>query len=135
MAVLPCYRCQAQFECKPRNPSHFCEICRIKINREKARERQRQKLDRVQKMIASLPDSRSIVLRGQEDALVSALQDRITTVQDRQPEGWKSPSGSEDGRSTYFKELAGELDTLSAEAANDPWWEANPHWAFGLAGS
>jgi len=63
---------------------------------------------------------------------VDADDRRARVVPDRQPVGWISPYGSEDGRSTYFRDLRDELDALTIRASLDPWWAENPHWCAPL---
>jgi len=51
---------------------------------------------------------------------------------DRMPEGANTPYGPDEGRSTFFKDLSGELETLHKEASKADWWDDNPHWNFEL---
>ena len=51
---------------------------------------------------------------------------------DRLPDGASSPSGPDEGRSSFFADLRDELDLLSNEAAQHPWFAENPHWNYEL---
>lgn len=43
-----------------------------------------------------------------------------------QPDGTKSRRGSDDGCSTWYKDLAGQLETSARAAEQDDWWIDHP---------
>jgi hypothetical protein len=55
-----------------------------------------------------------------------------TIATDQLPSGAKTALGPDEGRSTFFADLRGWLDTLSFQAAAHLWWSENPHWAWEL---
>lgn len=128
---IPCLRCETSFEQYRRSPSHFCRPCRVIRNREAQRTRSHRSAEQLAELRTRLPAEVSVHLEVYGHALGLHGQ-ALPAVSDRMPVGTKSPAGPDEGRSTYFAELAGELDTLGREAAGDPWWDENPHWAFAL---
>ena len=63
---------------------------------------------------------------------LDAYDRSLPIVPDRMPDGANSPAGPDDGTSTYFGDLADELDAHARMVAQHPWFAANPHWAYGL---
>jgi hypothetical protein len=57
----------------------------------------------------------------------------LPTVMDRQPSGYLTPAGSDEGRSTFFKDLAADLDYACKQVAKHEWWSENRHWSYDLA--
>lgn len=127
---IPCFRCDEPFIQHRRSPSHYCKPCRIIRHRESTRNRQREVREQAEAIVSRLPQEVSLdyVLY-----MASVAQnDGGSLSRDRQPEGTKSPRGSDDGRSTYFSDLAEELDIKCRESAVHSWWDENPHWAIDL---
>ena len=132
MTEIPCFKCGSLFEQKPRNPTHYCKPCRVARNREKTRLRNQRKIEFIQEAVSSLPPASVLSFDDAARELGPMADDRTAIVNDRQPAGWKSAKGSSDGRSTYFKDLAGVLDTLEEEATAHSWWAEHPHWNIAL---
>jgi hypothetical protein len=98
-----------------------------------------------------MPEEISVSARELAYTVALSAGDNLPTQADRLPPGSKSPLGSDDGRSTYFTTLAGELDTKACDAArhvcddeDGPYanhtetdcgqcfWDHNPHWCVDL---
>mgnify|MGYP001036398049 CR=1 FL=1 len=132
MQTIPCHRCKTPFERKRRGPiAHHCPGCRATINREKQRERNAAYRERAEIFHAALPEDVGVLPVRSAAAYFAALSSQ-TIVMDRQPAGWLSPGGSDDGRSTHFDDLTSHLDRLAEASANDPWWSQHPHWCVDL---
>lgn len=123
MTELECIQCGTPYtvDVWARRHTHFCETCREGRARAQDRERKAE-------LQQALQDLRARALLAEEDA-VSLGPD---VVPDRQPVGWIAPYGSEEGRSSYFRDLRIDLDRLSVIAAGHPWWSENPHWCAPL---
>src|SRR5690606_30419906 len=117
---VDCLWCGAAFT-RSRRWAYFCESCRAKRNRGKQETRDAARWYR---------------LRHAAEAIAPTLElDRVPTLQqyveeldlsegedlglspDRMPEGANTPYGPDEGRSTFFKDLSGELETLHKEAS------------------
>ncbi len=133
MHTIPCLRCETPFERKRRGPVvHYCRPCRVERKREYDRAYRRQQDQVIEDLQARLPDEMTVHLDELRGVLGLCEAETLPLAHDRMPAGSKSPVGSDEGRSTYFTDLAGELDTLSREAASHPWWSTEPHWAHDL---
>jgi len=149
MSAVTCFRCQQVFENKKRVAPLHCSTCKAAIRRKKERERH-NKAEAV--LTCVLPDSSDIVTLADRGKLLSLAMEVSMSTRDKQPDGWQTPAGSADGRSTYCKVFAGELDTLAKEAMGQhtprcdadaayaevveeaaEWWANNPHWYVGLS--
>jgi|SRR5690606_12020812 len=131
--VAPCARCGEEYE---RKGGYFCPSCRDARKREtdrRTKEKRRQEIrEAIERVRDVIPTGMVVDWDLFADELASDPDDQVPAVVDRQPVGWKSPRGSEDGRSTFFKDLAGELDWLERQANEHPWWAENPNWSIGL---
>jgi hypothetical protein len=98
-----------------------------------------------------LPEEISVSARDLAYTVELSVRDHLPVQADRMPPGSKSTLGSDDGRSTYFAILAGELDTLARDAVRHVcedtegpyaeytesdcgqcFWDRNPHWCVDL---
>ena len=115
-----------------KSSQHFCLDCSAAIAREKARERQKVRRIRAKDAIAFSPYATAewavdlTVERLEEIGLALETGDPALVL-DKMPDGSNSPAGPNEGRSTFFRDLAGELDELCAIASRDEWWAENPH--------
>lgn len=132
---VDCLWCGAAFT-RSRRWAYFCESCRVKRNRVKQETRDAARRDR-------LRDAAEGIAPTLEPDLVPTLQQYVEELDlsegedlglspDRMPEGANTPYGPDEGRSTFFKDLSGELETLHKEASKADWWDDNPHWNFEL---
>lgn len=130
--------------------SHFCPACRV----ERKREADRVRVRTWRAEVAEARENAAEILNGyvnggMDEGYVEPIRDyvddiaeemastvprRLDTVPDRMPPGSNSPAGSDDGTSTYFSDLAEDLDRHAREVAKHPWFAENPHWAYGLHG-
>ena len=152
MNAARCLRCDGP---KPASRSHFCDDCRRDLQRERNRENMKERRQRARDIIANLPedlrmrvddadyealdldskrlpDEVSIRLAEFMDETAQGADEDGRLIRDKMPDGASTPAGPDEGRSTFFRELAGELDDLCRIAARDPWWRANPHWNYEL---
>ena len=127
---IPCYECGKTFTQHRRSPSHYCKPCRVLRHRESTKNRYHQVRHQAEEIVSRLPEEVSVSYEVYAIAL--SMVDGAAMTRDRQPTGTKSPRGADDGRSTFFTDLAGELDRKCAEAAEHAWWNENPHWAIDL---
>lgn len=131
-----CLRCSVQFE-RQRVSEHFCRTCAEARAREirKLRGRERYELGKelVDEYRKANPEWVADISeeRLEEIGLATEHGD-ASLVLDKMPDGANSPAGPEEGRSTYFRDLADELDLLCYEAAHHEWWPANPHVFFAV---
>lgn len=152
MHTIPCLRCTTPFERKRRGPSaHHCPACRVVIKRGRTRERMAEYRSTVDAALSRLPSEVSVSAREWAYATAVRAGGKLPTQNDRMPEGSKTPLGSEDGRSTYFSDLAEDLDVLAADSTRHTcedtgrkyghhtgadcgacFWEAKPHWCVDL---
>lgn len=152
VVALPCHRCGQWFERKRRGRRTIhCPTCREALARQKANNRYAA----ARRQVDGNPVVRA-ALRGVNDrerayrAAATALAPDCA-VPDRMPSGSTTPLGSDDGRSTFFKDLAEELDGLAAAAVRHTcrdkadkfahhtkedcggcFWEKEPHWYVDL---
>ncbi|GAA4981342.1 hypothetical protein [Actinopolymorpha pittospori] len=136
-APLRCLRCGEPFRRRPGANRHFCAVCADALAREADNARKRAKYAGTQEaseaLRPSLPAWAQDLLDERLEEVGLATDGGSPAVQlDRLPPGAHTPTGTDDGRSTFSAELAGHLDTLGRRAAADPWWAANPHWAYRL---
>ena len=152
MKPIQCLRCSEPFERKPRGPmAHHCPMCRVVIKRERTRARMAARRAEVDVALSRLPHEVSLSAREWAYEAATRAGEKLPVQNDRMPEGSKTPSGSDDGRSTYFTDLAEDLDILSADATRhtcrdtEPpyahhtskdcggcFWDDRPHWCVGL---
>lgn len=132
--TVPCIACGTPFERKKRGPiAHHCPDCRQARNRNLTRERMQEMRTAYYEVCSRLPEEVALTASLDSEEMAYVLGwGKKAVVADMQPAGTKTPRGSEDGTSTWFTDLAGELETRARIAANDPWWAAHPHWCFGL---
>jgi hypothetical protein len=125
-----CLWCHNQYTIK-RKQTALCQQCRtIRHNQQKARLYQQRSEYRSHILNNVLPDI-PVNLHPLTRYYATELVNRLFSadgkpIQDKQPDGTKSRRGSTDGRSTYFRDLAGQLDYLADQAAEDEWWSAHP---------
>jgi hypothetical protein len=144
---VPCLRCDTQFERKRRGPvSHYCQPCRRDRKREYDREYRLRADEAITELRTRLPDEIAVYLDDYRDVLDLDENETLPVAHDRMPPGSKSQLGSDDGRSTFFRDLAGRLDYLASEVTKhtcqdpeDPrdcprcFWDENPHWTHDLS--
>lgn len=155
-STLACLRCGAPFAEKRRGITHFCEGCRAARKHDSNREyfaltKARQTEVIVNARAEVIPEAREYFdaavrkLGAEEWRRVLGPGEWVLTAEEYGKHGhgsteqlatWmplsgaKRPGGPALGRSTYFGDLAVELDILEAEATRHPWWDENPHWCF-----
>lgn len=129
--TMTCLECKMTF-IVGRKPAHHCPACRKDQWNDYQADRRRQIKEGVWPALhARLPEEISIEVSGMIDDFLR--NERVLpTVMDRQPTGYMSPAGSDEGRSTFFKDLAADLDYACKQVAKDTWWVENPHWAYQL---
>lgn len=128
--IIPCLRCGKPYD-RLRGNGHFCGECLVIVKREAMREIQRERRERARHLIEEtkavadwLPD---IDEERLEEIGLATENGDPSLVLDRPPPGSLTPYGPEEGYSTFFDDLRGELKQLRSEAAEHPWWKANPH--------
>lgn len=129
---LRCIQCGVGYKADnwSQKHSHFCTGCREARRRNRRRERYTELKDGV---VTASPELEEYAnLDDHLEDFLSGEDRKPSVAPDRQPVGWLSGYGSEDGRSTYVRDLREELDLLSIRAALDPWWGQNPHWCAPL---
>jgi hypothetical protein len=131
--VAPCARCGEEYE---RQGGYFCPSCRDARKREVDRARKEQRRnelwDAVQRVRYDVPKTVAVEWDKVIAEIAPEPEDPVPLVVDRQPVGWKSPRGSDDGRSTQYKDLANYLDWLEGEISRHPWWSENLNWSLAL---
>jgi hypothetical protein len=152
MHTIPCLRCETLFERKRRGPvAHHCQTCRSALSRERARARYAARRAAVEEAVNRLPYEVSVSAREWVYESATLAGDKLPTQNDRMPPGSKTALGSEDGRSTYFTDLAETLDSLANASARHTcketdgkhahhtqddcggcFWDAKPHWCVDL---
>lgn len=133
---VKCLRCGGEFERRLRS-GYFCKPCIGSMD-------DREELER-RKVRRDLADG-VLERHGLSDWIPKLNDERLEEIglatEDGQPamrdalaplEGAISEYGPEEGRSTFFKDLAGELDELSTKASEDPWWTSNKYWHYALS--
>ncbi len=144
MTTIPCVRCSAPIERKlgrGRKPK-YCQDCAIIINREKQRDRDKA-IHEDQALVRAVAEN----LREHLDPSHYARLDdyinslgmashlnylRAPVVPDRQPVGTLSDAGSNDGVSTYFTDLAADLEYKRMQLVTHDWFKENPRWTDGI---
>lgn len=128
--IIPCLRCGKPYD-RLRGNGHFCGECLVIVKREAMREIQRERRERARHLIEDekavadwLPD---IDEERLEEIGLATENGDPSLVLDRPPPGALTPYGPDEGYSTFFEDLRGELKQLRSEAAEHPWWKANPH--------
>ena len=128
--IIPCLRCGKPYD-RMRGDAHFCKDCSKAIDREESRNRARERVERAKLLIESTPSAAEWLPKLDEEKLeeigLATENGDPSLVLDRQPPGALTPYGPEEGYSTFFEDLRGELKQLRIEAAEHPWWRANPH--------
>lgn len=130
MDLIPCLRCRKQYD-RTRGHVHFCRDCARAHDRERARERAKERIERAKSLIESTPSAAEWVPdldeeRLEEIGLATEAGDP-SLVLDRMPPGANTPAGPWEGVSTFFDDLEEELDELKDKAMAHPWWSDNPH--------
>lgn len=125
-----CLWCGVGFEIK-RHRAALCPSCRTEKKREYDRRYQAEREEARQVILARVLDQIPPELHAEARGRVEADLDRRDEEESiapslPMPAGSRSAAGPEEGRSTFSAHLRGELDTLSARAAADPWWGENP---------
>jgi hypothetical protein len=128
-----CLRCDRPY--KPRKSEHFCPDCSAAIKREKDRQTRKERATRAKEAIEFSPYATAdwavnLTDERLEDIGLALETGEPALVLDKMPDGANTAAGPNEGRSTFFRDLAGELDTLCAVASNDSWWTENPHALF-----
>lgn len=131
--MIPCLRCDKPYQ--PTKSEHFCRDCARAIDREKSAQRSKERASRAREAIEFSPYATAewtvdLTAERLEEIGLALESGDPSLVLDTMPQGANSPAGPNEGRSTFFRDLAGELDTLCAEAARDSWWKDNPHALF-----
>lgn len=133
--TVECIWCGNKFE-RSRRWGYFCETCRIKRNREKARQISAQRYAEFSESVSALRTSLGEEYIPKIDEYMATLElgegEEVGLVHDRMPDGANSPYGPDEGRSTFFKDLAADLDYACKQTAKHEWWSENPHWTFEL---
>ena len=129
-ASKKCLWCPVRFQIKRKRVA-LCPGCRIKRNRLQQRKRDRERSEERSTILNNVLPMLELQLHPLARVLVdNYLEQRsdetCLPLQMRSAPGTKTASGADEGRSTYYADLAAELDELSAEAANHPWWTDNP---------
>jgi hypothetical protein len=132
--TVPCFLCGEPFN-RQRISGHYCRACRESVRKRKDAANKRRKRDELKEALPKVVKE----IRPELFVLVNKLAEqearkKVGLVPDRMPEGSSSSYGSDDGRSTYDKELSEDLDRLSWYSACHRWWIDNPHWNIGLYG-
>lgn len=133
---MHCLRCAELYE--PRRASeHFCEDCSKARKREQDRERKRERYEVGKTALSGIRGrlaewAADLTHEHYEEIGLALENGDPSLVLDKMPDGANSPAGPEEGRSTFFKDLAGELDELGRVAAAHPWWVENPHALFAV---
>lgn len=148
--TVPCNRCGAAFGRRRKGPqTAHCRPCRIVLKRDRNRirmaETRRHVDDALHEELHGLAD------REHAYRVAATMLPPDRTVADRMPAGSTTPLGSDDGRSTFFKSLAEELDGLASASVRHTcrdtadkfahhtegdcggcFWEREPHWHVDL---
>lgn len=129
--LTTCLECKKPFT-SGRKKTHICPACRNVQWNEYQTDRRRQIKEGVWPALhARLPDEVSLTVEGMVDEFLK--HERVlATVMDRQPSGYTTPAGSDEGRSTFFKDLAADLDYMGKQVAKHEWWSENIHWNYQL---
>lgn len=130
---LTCYRCGTAFTAH--RFSRLCRDCYLERKRELRAERDKQAKE-LQEIMAEMTPTTIPSLSTCRKELYRA---GIELTRDRQPEGWLSRWGSNDGESTRDASVRAALVASRARLRTDEeaqaWYAANPHWAVGIPGS
>ena len=127
--TMTCLDCGKPFTVG-RKRTHKCDDCRNKDWNSYQADRRKQIREGVWPALHSrLPEEVSVNLATFVDEFVAAERFQPAVV-DRQPSGYLTPAGSDEGRSTFFKDLAADLDYACKQVAKHTWWIENPHWSY-----
>lgn len=125
-----CLECGRSFNLPRAGKSpHICPACRREEFRAYQADRYKQIKEGVWDRIA---DPADVSLNFDQFAASVLKDDRLPIATDRQPVGYLTPAGSDDGTSTFFKDLAADLEWSSKVVAKHEWWEQNGHWSYQL---
>ena len=134
MQTIPCLRCTSPFERKRRGPTaHYCKPCRVVVKRERNRVRMAEHRADVDQALSRIPSEISVSAREWAYASNVLAGCKLPTQNDRMPARSKTPLGSEDGRSTYFTDLAEDLDGLAAASVRHTCLDTKPPYAHHTA--
>lgn len=129
-----CIICHAAFAYTTR-PTRYCKACRIARDIESKRER-RRKVSDDQHMLHTIAEGMRDFL---EPSMYAQIEDyieslgvhvtRVALVPDRMPAGANTPAGPDEGHSTNYADLAGQLHAKRMGVIMHDWFRENPHWA------
>lgn len=126
-----CVTCKTEFVLPRAGKSpHLCPACRIKERAVYDAKRYQELKEGVWQRIAD-PAEVALTFDQFAEAVIKDER-RLPISQDRQPVGYLTPAGSDEGRSTFFKDLAADLDYACKQVAKHEWWEENVHWSYQL---
>lgn len=138
--IIVCQRCDARFERARRGamPKH-CPDCRVKVDREKKRNRQadvRAELARRQETLRQilepmrdyLTDDMILTVEDYIADLGPDIDGLVPLVQDKMPAGTSSPAGPEVGATSEFADLRDELELRRIAAVMHDWHAEHPGW-------
>lgn len=130
--VLVCQRCGSEYDKPRRGKSYYCEPCRHEVKREQDRDgkaaRAAELAELGDRVKCAIPEYLYPTLDEYLGDLDFNEDEDWALTTDKMPAGANSPSGPDEGRSTYFADLVGELDDLCKRAARDEWWTENRFW-------
>src|SRR5690606_11400478 len=116
--------------------AYLCESCRVKRDRGEQEPRDAARRDTLRDAAEAIAPTSSPdpvpPLQQYAAELDSSEGEDLALSPGRMPEGANTPYGPDEGRSTFCKDLSGELETLHKEASKADWWDDNPHWNFEL---
>lgn len=142
MTAYTCALCGAPYTLdQPRRTTRYCAPCRERRRVERKRLLNAQR-NRTRDNVVDVLDE--YTRQGMSPDYVDMMRERIGEVIDEVMPAWRehpelpisgalTPEGPDEGTSTYFTDLADELDAHAARVAEQPWWSDNPGWADGLA--
>lgn len=148
--VKNCFKCGTGFE-HQRVSTALCPSCRDDLHQVRRNVARRQRAEQIRDLLNRVLPDVPVELHQRARELAPKILDGRSGIRsvddsdliqsgslycpDIQPAGSKTVRGADDGRSTYFADLAGELDTLESESSADPWWNTrSPSDVFFLLG-
>lgn len=134
MGVTNCLRCSRPYE-RQRANAHFCPTCTQARKNEADSRLKAERREAARSAIDTLPPRH---LEWVPELAGERLEEIGLALENGDPsllidgvlEGANTPAGPDEGRSTFFTDLAGYLDELCSVAADDPWWGRHPHAFF-----
>lgn len=127
-----CLWCTAEFTIKRKRVA-LCPDCRKKRHQEERNKLRRSYAEKranlLNEILPDVPAELHSAARQHATEIINELYSNPLEgplAKSPQPDGTKSRRGSNDGCSTWYKDLAGQLEMSARAAEQDDWWLTHP---------